>query len=37
MSGEGTELVVPKNLDLLDKLRRGPPKDIDFYPEDYED
>ncbi|BFG21660.1 hypothetical protein CerSpe_079340 [Prunus speciosa] len=37
MSGEGTELVVPKNLDLQDKLRRGPPKDIDFYPEDYED
>ncbi|CAB4300028.1 unnamed protein product [Prunus armeniaca] len=37
MSGEGTELVVPKNLDLQDKLRRGPPKDTDFYPEDYED
>ncbi|PQM37293.1 uncharacterized protein Pyn_36367 [Prunus yedoensis var. nudiflora] len=37
MSGDGTELVVPKNLDLQDKLRRGPPKDIDFYPEDYED
>ncbi|KAH0980535.1 hypothetical protein GBA52_007712 [Prunus armeniaca] len=37
MSGEGTELVVPKNLDLQHKLRRGPPKDTDFYPEDYED
>ncbi|XP_050231870.1 uncharacterized protein LOC126680732 [Mercurialis annua] len=32
-SGEGTELVVPKQLDLQDKLRKGPSKDIDFYPE----
>ncbi|EEF34585.1 hydrolase, acting on ester bonds, putative [Ricinus communis] len=32
-SGEGTELVIPKRLDLQDKLRKGPPKDIDFYPE----
>ncbi|XP_048231134.1 uncharacterized protein LOC8279618 isoform X2 [Ricinus communis] len=32
-SGEGTELVIPKQLDLQDKLRKGPPKDIDFYPE----
>lgn len=32
-SGEGTELVLPKQLDLQHKLRKGPPKDIDFYPE----
>ncbi|KAB2595401.1 hypothetical protein D8674_030851 [Pyrus ussuriensis x Pyrus communis] len=37
MSGEGTELVLPRNLDLQDKLRRGPPKDTDFFDEDYED
>ncbi|CAI0439508.1 unnamed protein product, partial [Linum tenue] len=33
-SGSGTELVVPKQLDLQDKLRKGPPKDIDFYPDE---
>lgn len=32
-SGEGTELVLPKQLDLQAKLQKGPPKDIDFYPE----
>lgn len=37
MSGEGTELVLPRNLDLQDKLQRGPPKDTDFFDEDYED
>lgn len=37
MSGEGTELVLPRNPDLQDKLRRGPPKDTDFFDEDYED
>ncbi|CAK7357147.1 unnamed protein product [Dovyalis caffra] len=31
--GEGTELVLPKQLDLQDKLQRGPRMDIDFYPE----
>ncbi|KAG6780023.1 hypothetical protein POTOM_016430 [Populus tomentosa] len=31
--GEGTELVLPKQSDLQEKLRRGPPADIDFYPE----
>ncbi|WCJ28570.1 Polynucleotidyl transferase ribonuclease H-like superfamily protein [Euphorbia peplus] len=29
-SGEGVELVIPKQLDLQDKLRKGPPQDIDF-------
>ncbi|CAI0375147.1 unnamed protein product, partial [Linum tenue] len=33
-SGSGTELVVPKQLDLQDKLRKGPPKDIDYYPDE---
>ncbi|XP_050387129.1 uncharacterized protein LOC126803365 [Argentina anserina] len=37
MSGEGTELVLPKNLDLQEKLRRGPPKDVDYFSEDDED
>ncbi|PRQ57504.1 hypothetical protein RchiOBHm_Chr1g0349061 [Rosa chinensis] len=37
MSGEGTELVLPKNLDLQDRLRRGPPKDVDYFSEDNED
>ncbi|KAM1019078.1 hypothetical protein ACFX13_041219 [Malus domestica] len=37
MSGEGAELVLPRNLDLQDKLRRGLPKDTDFFDEDYED
>ncbi|KAF2308829.1 hypothetical protein GH714_021442 [Hevea brasiliensis] len=32
-SGEGTELVLPKQFNLQDKLLKGPPKDIDFYPE----
>ncbi|PON61157.1 Polynucleotidyl transferase, ribonuclease H-like superfamily protein [Parasponia andersonii] len=36
MSGEGTELVLPKNVDLQERLLRGPTKDIDFYPEEYE-
>ncbi|KAJ4826893.1 hypothetical protein Tsubulata_044192 [Turnera subulata] len=30
-SGESTELVLPKELDLQDKLRKGPPKDVDLY------
>ncbi|KAI9117845.1 hypothetical protein K1719_011260 [Acacia pycnantha] len=33
LSGEGVELVLPKNLDLQEKLQRGPPKDIDFLDE----
>ncbi|CAN0880574.1 Putative pre-16S rRNA nuclease [Linum grandiflorum] len=32
VAGDGTELVVPKQMDLQDKLRNGPPKDADFYP-----
>ncbi|XP_010259874.1 PREDICTED: uncharacterized protein LOC104599161 [Nelumbo nucifera] len=36
MSGHGTELVLPKQLDLQEKLRKGPPKDEDFFPEDFE-
>ena len=36
MSGEGVELVLPKNVDLQERLRRGPAKDIDLFPEDYE-
>ncbi|KAJ7962101.1 Holliday junction resolvase-like protein [Quillaja saponaria] len=30
-TGQGLELVLPKNLDLQENLRRGPPKDIDFF------
>ncbi|KAF8412422.1 hypothetical protein HHK36_000386 [Tetracentron sinense] len=37
MSGHGTELVIPKQSELQEKLRRGPPKDLDFFPEEYED
>lgn len=37
MPGEGTELVLPKNLDLQERLRKGPAKDIDFFPEEYDD
>ncbi|KAI3841432.1 hypothetical protein MKW92_010763 [Papaver armeniacum] len=33
-SGERTELVLPKQLELQEKLRRGPPKDLDFFPEE---
>ncbi|XP_054817500.1 uncharacterized protein LOC129317161 isoform X2 [Prosopis cineraria] len=33
LSGEGVELVLPKNLDLQEKLQKGPPKDIDFFDE----
>ncbi|XP_061345070.1 uncharacterized protein LOC133290928 [Gastrolobium bilobum] len=30
-SGEDTELVLPRNLELQEKLQRGPPKDVDFF------
>ncbi|MCL7040917.1 hypothetical protein MKW94_022365 [Papaver nudicaule] len=33
-SGERTELVLPKQLELQEKLRQGPPKDLDFFPEE---
>lgn len=36
MSGQGIELVLPKNLDLQEKLKRGPPKDIDFFSDEFE-
>ncbi|OVA05637.1 Resolvase [Macleaya cordata] len=36
MSGEGNELVLPKQLELQEKLRQGPPKDLDFFPEELE-
>ena len=29
--GKGIEAVVPKQLELQNKLREGPPKDLDFY------
>lgn len=35
-AGDRTELVLPKNLDLQEKLQKGPPKDIDFFPEEDE-
>lgn len=28
--GEETELVWPKNLELQEKIRKGPPEDVDF-------
>ncbi|XP_043721084.1 putative pre-16S rRNA nuclease [Telopea speciosissima] len=36
MSGYGAELVLPKQLDLQQKLLRGPAKDKDFFPENVE-
>ncbi|OIW00909.1 hypothetical protein TanjilG_06289 [Lupinus angustifolius] len=30
-SGRDTELVLPKSSELQGKLRKGPPKDLDFY------
>ncbi|KAK6142938.1 hypothetical protein DH2020_023286 [Rehmannia glutinosa] len=33
-SGKGIELVVPKQVELRNKLRKGPPKDVDFFPEE---
>ncbi|KAL0411487.1 UNVERIFIED_CONTAM: hypothetical protein Slati_3738400 [Sesamum latifolium] len=33
-SGKGIELVVPKPVELQNKLRQGPPKDVDFFPDD---
>ncbi|XP_051132794.1 uncharacterized protein LOC127252596 isoform X2 [Andrographis paniculata] len=32
--GKGAELVVPKQVELQSKLRKGPPKDPDFFPEE---
>jgi hypothetical protein len=36
LAGQESELVLPKNLDLQERLQRGPPKDIDFFPEEFE-
>nr|POE93738.1 putative pre-16s rrna nuclease [Quercus suber] len=36
LAGQETELVLPKNLDLQEKLKTGPPRDIDFFPEKFE-
>lgn len=33
-SGYGIELVVPKQVELQNKLRKCPPKDFDFFPEE---
>ncbi|KAL2251500.1 UNVERIFIED_CONTAM: hypothetical protein Sindi_2272300, partial [Sesamum indicum] len=32
--GKGIELVIPKQVELQNKLRQGPPKDVDFFPDD---
>ncbi|KAL0347662.1 UNVERIFIED_CONTAM: hypothetical protein Scaly_1782200 [Sesamum calycinum] len=32
--GKGIELVVPKQVELQNKLLQGPPKDVDFFPDD---
>ncbi|WOH14875.1 hypothetical protein DCAR_0934402 [Daucus carota subsp. sativus] len=34
LSGEGIELVLPKQLELQEKLRKGPTLDSDFFPEE---
>ncbi|XP_050282200.1 uncharacterized protein LOC126723029 isoform X2 [Quercus robur] len=36
LAGQETELVLPKNLDLQERLKTGPPRDIDFFPEEFE-
>ncbi|XVF73456.1 hypothetical protein PTKIN_Ptkin12aG0202600 [Pterospermum kingtungense] len=35
MSGKDTEIVLPKQMDLQEKLRTGAPPDIDFSPEEF--
>ncbi|OMP00683.1 Resolvase, holliday junction-type, YqgF-like protein [Corchorus olitorius] len=35
MSGKDIEIVLPKQMDLQEKLRRGSTPDIDFYPEEF--
>ncbi|GMI99080.1 hypothetical protein like AT1G12244 [Hibiscus trionum] len=37
VSGEGSEIVLPKQMDLQEKLRRGAPLDVDFSPEEFVD
>ncbi|KAM7508795.1 hypothetical protein LguiA_019248 [Lonicera macranthoides] len=36
-SGKGIELVLPKQLELQEKIRRGPPRDPDFFSDDFDD
>ncbi|KAL5798864.1 hypothetical protein ACOSQ2_003684 [Xanthoceras sorbifolium] len=35
-SGQATEIVFPKQMELQEKLRKGAGKDIDFFPEEFE-
>ncbi|KAI9180563.1 hypothetical protein LWI28_006072 [Acer negundo] len=37
MSGQGIEIVLPKQMDLQEKLRKGGARDIDFFPEELEE
>ncbi|MBA0655927.1 hypothetical protein Goklo_008343 [Gossypium klotzschianum] len=37
MSGEDIEIVLPKQIDLQEKLRKGTPLDIDFSPKEFVD
>ncbi|PIA50173.1 hypothetical protein AQUCO_01300722v1 [Aquilegia coerulea] len=37
MSGQGIELILPKDLGLQEKIQQGPPRDVDFFPEELED
>ncbi|KAK3039483.1 hypothetical protein RJ639_028065 [Escallonia herrerae] len=36
LSGQGIELVLPKQLELQEKLLKGPPQDEDFYSEGFD-
>ncbi|GMY23249.1 putative pre-16s rrna nuclease [Fagus crenata] len=36
LAGQESEFVLPKNLDLPERLQKGPLKDIDFFPEEFE-
>ncbi|CAK9159394.1 unnamed protein product [Ilex paraguariensis] len=35
-TGHGIELVLPKQLELQNKLRKGPTRDADFFPEEFD-
>lgn len=37
MSGEDIEIVLPKQINLQEKLRKGTPLDIDFSPKEFVD
>ncbi|KAA8515910.1 hypothetical protein F0562_019089 [Nyssa sinensis] len=36
VSGQETELVLPKQVELQEKLLRSPPSDVDFFPEEFD-